>query len=227
MGVTLAKARIIPARAGFTPSRNGRSGPIYGSSPLARGLRPAGGPATPLRRIIPARAGFTLGAVRSGLVNRDHPRSRGVYVETDPFHYLVTGSSPLARGLPAHRDARVVHGRIIPARAGFTETMGRSVTLRMDHPRSRGVYKKPWRSVGSSVGSSPLARGLRHAEVHDRRVERIIPARAGFTSKCGAPAPQSADHPRSRGVYGGGGGGHRCVPGSSPLARGLHGVECG
>ena len=51
----------------------------------------------------------------------------------------------------------------------------------------------------------------------------IIPARAGFTSSARSRRPSSPDHPRSRGVY-------RSVfsvasrePGSSPLARGLHG----
>ena len=71
---------IIPARAGFTrpllrPVRERKDHPrsrgVYtlakdlglptkGSSPLARGLRPAASPAAPRSRIIPARAGFTL-----------------------------------------------------------------------------------------------------------------------------------------------------------------------
>ena len=52
-------------------------------------------------------------------------------------------------------------------------------------------------------------------------IERIIPARAGFTRHHDAGGARQADHPRSRGVYGraGAAGPHR--PGSSPLARGL------
>ena len=49
----------------------------------------------------------------------------------------------------------------------------------------------------------------------------IIPARAGFTVPRQSSSRSSRDHPRSRGVYAGGG---RCVltqAGSSPLARGL------
>ena len=61
---------------------------------------------------------------------------------------------------------------------------------------------------------------------HGREV-RIIPARAGFTLITALKQRISGDHPRSRGVY--------CADllricaekGSSPLARGLHGVAIG
>ena len=74
-------------------------------------------------------------------------------------------------------------------------------------------------------GSSPLARGLRLHGVVLPHVERIIPARAGFTAPAACGDQRPKDHPRSRGVYHG-----RVdhVPdegGSSPLARGL--PECG
>ena len=101
-GDGLRQLRIIPARAGFTPSPTGtptpsrdhpRSRGVYydptcegyvtgGSSPLARGLHTRGGGVTGL--------------------GVDHPRSRGVYA-----------------------DAGQVEGdaeRIIPARAGFTRS---------------------------------------------------------------------------------------------------------
>ena len=91
--------RIIPARAGFTPTHrvsptaaedHPRSRGVYvadggadllkkGSSPLARGLqqdrRPEGRPTG----IIPARAGFTVDPLDGVAVAEDHPRSRGVY----------------------------------------------------------------------------------------------------------------------------------------------------
>ena len=70
-------------------------------------------------------------------------------------------------------------------------------------------------------GSSPLARGLPVDEVAGTGLAGIIPARAGFTSRRRPPSPRSEDHPRSRGVYGGGVARGRCVGGSSPLARGL------
>ena len=74
---------------------------------------------------------------------------------------------------------------------------------------------------GPSLGSSPLARGLRDAVDLHTLQDGIIPARAGFTHKANQTNGQDQDHPRSRGVY-------RCTVrnrprfrGSSPLARGL------
>ena len=113
---------------------------------------------------------------------------------------------------------------IIPARAGFTEYYDVNATWRMDHPRSRGVYPgRPGKEL-TNGGSSPLARGLRHALKSIIFIVRIIPARAGFTSRRGAGGFCAQDHPRSRGVYlrdteiGG------TEKGSSPLARGLQDI---
>ena len=72
-----------------------------------------------------------------------------------------------------------------------------------------------------SLGSSPLARGLRRWTVVCCRGRRIIPARAGFTSAHSAAPPDSPDHPRSRGVYSTASHAVRRIIGSSPLARGL------
>ena len=53
----------------------------------------------------------------------------------------VIGSSPLARGL-LHPDIGVVgEVRIIPARAGFTDSQNGGENGVEDHPRSRGVYR--------------------------------------------------------------------------------------
>ena len=92
-------ARIIPARAGFTPvppehwcwwgdhprsrgvypSVGGGASTTRGSSPLARGLHRAPRPHADSSGIIPARAGFTTSTRPTGTRSRDHPRSRGVY----------------------------------------------------------------------------------------------------------------------------------------------------
>ena len=132
--------RIIPARAGFTPSPaatpasasdHPRSRGVYpfaaaaatwdaGSSPLARGLHSVGDVVLTLTRIIPARAGFTAATMGDGGGQRDHPRSRGVY----PVLATASSSAP----------------GIIPARAGFTGRRRRSFGRIRDHPRSRGVY---------------------------------------------------------------------------------------
>ena len=131
---------IIPARAGFTDPApvdvggredHPRSRGVYassqatrraetGSSPLARGLRAEYNPVDRLRRIIPARAGFTPGLGVEGLAHEDHPRSRGVYSVKRRSTPPRAGSSPLARGLPAHLHHPDLDQGIIPARAGFT-----------------------------------------------------------------------------------------------------------
>ena len=165
---------IIPARAGFTrpdsssgprcwdhPRSRGvywrrlvRANFIAGSSPLARGLPPTAPSAAP--------CGW------------DNPRSRGVYHQ---------GSSPLARGLRrALRPAPAQPG-IIPARAGFTRLQDQQDRRARDHPRSRGVYRGAFIRQADSVGSSPLARGLRCGPDSRCPRRRIIPARAGFTLK--------------------------------------------
>ena len=232
---------IIPARAGFTTSGSRRtpgvtdhprSRGVYtppasstttstGSSPLARGLHSTSTATGPSRRIIPARAGFT--DLRRALdhLTADHPRSRGVYVATCPRRRNTAGSSPLARGLPPPRTSGGAHPRIIPARAGFTGSVGRRPGRGWDHPRSRGVYPLQPPDDAHGPGSSPLARGLLPPPEPRRYFTGIIPARAGFTQPRERVAPADQDHPRSRGVYNVLYRGRVIGAGSSPLARGL------
>ena len=197
------RARIIPARAGFTRRDHHRRERGHGSSPLARGL-PAG----------------TITA-ESGVM--DHPRSRGVYDDPVPVHPSARGSSPLARGLPAVVGVEPDGPGIIPARAGFTSSRRHTGPCAWDHPRSRGVYIGWGSDFASTMGSSPLARGLRWRLRNAVTTKGIIPARAGFTLDRQVALPIPEDHPRSRGVY------EVHVPlaavvgGSSPLARGLRG----
>ena len=134
------RARIIPARAGFTSQRclpgsrrqdHPRSRGVYGrstrtraswdgSSPLARGLLHRRSHHWERGRIIPARAGFTPGERRGPGSATDHPRSRGVYGPRAMTCAAPGGSSPLARGLPDISGGPPGVAGIIPARAGFT-----------------------------------------------------------------------------------------------------------
>ena len=233
---------IIPARAGFTrpgrPSNRGawdhpRSRGVYcpdggagevflGSSPLARGLRTDASPSSASVRIIPARAGFTAASASRPRQRTDHPRSRGVYACQRARLSGEVGSSPLARGLHRPRPSGRTAAGIIPARAGFTSGGAARSAPPPDHPRSRGVYAPSGCGVVSAWGSSPLARGLPVRAPQSVALARIIPARAGFTSRPTRPRLSRTDHPRSRGVY------TFMMPsivmhsGSSPLARGLH-----
>ena len=173
-----------------------------GSSPLARGLRGHLGGVGRRLGIIPARAGFT-----------HHPSDSG---------HGHSGSSPLARGLRPARPALCGGRRIIPARAGFTRGRGGPSGRPGDHPRSRGVYVTPHGAGGVPLGSSPLARGLLAGGDGPLVGHRIIPARAGFTTRLRTAAVSYRDHPRSRGVYPSVSWPRSTLDGSSPLARGLH-----
>ena len=233
--------RIIPARAGFTAPAgpvaaarwdHPRSRGVYevdvpvksllnGSSPLARGLPGDHITGWWEAGIIPARAGFTGRRSRRRGSRRDHPRSRGVYADRWLIRTVHDGSSPLARGLPQDRPLPRGPLGIIPARAGFTRISDSVATDLADHPRSRGVYLITAQVRGQVPGSSPLARGLHDGSMKAVWTNRIIPARAGFTTNqrsCDASTP---DHPRSRGVYAPVSLESPYWTGSSPLARGL------
>ena len=188
------------SRGVYRPRVSGDAG-RWGSSPLARGL-PTGAAALRTRsRIIPARAGFTARCSARFRSTRDHPRSRGVYPTETRVITTAPGSSPLARGLRHQGVRRLRVAGIIPARAGFTPGRRWSASSRRDHPRSRGVYEGPWtapvdvgdhprsrgvytrmsRATAWTMGSSPLARGLRPRRALPQQPGGIIPARAGFT----------------------------------------------
>ena len=152
-----------------------------GSSPLARGLPHGPLGAVQARRIIPARAGFTRAPRCPCGPQKDHPRSRGVYVRVRPVTAAMTGSSPLARGLLPAQSVAAARERIIPARAGFTGPRGPPSWRPRDHPRSRGVYLRKHLQGMAQSGSSPLARGLPDMTRDLVGATRIIPARAGFT----------------------------------------------
>ena len=234
-------AGIIPARAGFTERAamggaeawdHPRSRGVYptvtlnpandvGSSPLARGLPEGQCAVCEKDRIIPARAGFTPCPACATGTERDHPRSRGVYLLDSGASRIAVGSSPLARGLRRRRRTRCAGWGIIPARAGFTHEPLAGRDHLGDHPRSRGVYPAACPTGTSSSGSSPLARGLLGQHRRHGGGRGIIPARAGFTRGGGGVDAAHADHPRSRGVYRLNRTGPPAQKGSSPLARGL------
>ena len=188
--------------------------------PVARPAGPTGryctwkpGPSKPAR---PPRA--------SSPRRTDHPRSRGVHLETQRRVLLPQGSSPLARGaLEGVAGVDVVGevgARIIPARAGCTPVTSAPASPNRDHPRSRGVHDRCVPPRLAAAGSSPLARGARPVTSWPTFTHRIIPARAGCTrSGCVGSCPWS-DHPRSRGVHFTESCFRLFLTGSSPLARG-------
>ena len=205
-------------------------------------------------RIIPARAGFTTPSSSGRSPGSDHPRSRGVYRILQEGLSPPPGSSPLARGLPGGCVRRHQSGRIIPARAGFTDYDHDFRPRRADHPRSRGVYRdRQGRRIlraGSSPlarglplsaflrpsfthGSSPLARGLQYRPSAGDSQLRIIPARAGFTARVPRGRAPVRIIPARAGFTGGISGRRAWMP-DHPRSRGVymrgvsgHGVAIG
>ena len=212
--------RFIPARAGNTRERHcaAAARPVHprsrgehltltgvtvgdtGSSPLARGTRPAGAGSSVADRFIPARAGNTVANVLASLCMAVHPRSRGEHVGMHSTLYSPRGSSPLARGTLKVDGEEKDATRFIPARAGNTGITFRALPL--------------------AFGSSPLARGTRWPPRTGRAGRRFIPARAGNTQAEDRARRPMPVHPRSRGEHYGGRGSGKSHFGSSPLARG-------
>ena len=182
-GRRVAVPGLIPARAGSTiqslfpasgpwahPRSRGEHAPLSparpvatGSSPLARGARPAPYPGGMTAGLIPARAGSTPpgrpGLGRGGA----HPRSRGEHSMCVVPDGSGGGSSPLARGAHVlHHSEGQLEG-LIPARAGSTRCARSPGRKRRAHPRSRGEHVAVSVSTPKGYGSSPLARGAQRA----------------------------------------------------------------
>ena len=130
------------------------------------------------------------------------------------------GSSPLARGARVSCAGIPVTERLIPARAGNTQSLLRDLSSFSAHPRSRGEHPPGRRPVPVAGGSSPLARGTHGDKVRQWTGTRLIPARAGNTTMTSKTFTSRSAHPRSRGEHVRGRGGCHSRGGSSPLARG-------
>ena len=175
----------------------------------------------PLRlRIIPARAGPTRPPSTSRSLKPDHPRSCGANFTPVETGSTPAGSSPLVRGQPELVLDPVERVRIIPARAGPTESPSKHQMALSDHPRSCGANMGGNPEAEAQFGSSPLVRGQRRRTRCHRLRRRIIPARAGPTPVVRVRGWFQPDHPRSCGANGVRGSPRPASGGSSPLVRG-------
>ena len=210
-----------PRTRGVYATRGRCTVSVAGSSPHTRGLPHQGTLHGQRRRIIPAHAGFTRADGPAGPGQADHPRTRGVYRASHHDPVGLWGSSPHTRGLP--HALRLDHDgpRIIPAHAGFTIPGTTPPSTPADHPRTRGVYGRRRTTARGMSGSSPHTRGLHRGGLRHADDARIIPAHAGFTSGVTARPWRWEDHPRTRGVYPGAGGGHRRRVGIIPAHAGF------
>ncbi len=152
--------RLIPARAGNTkavkdfivpspahPRSRGEhtqatkpEAQSFGSSPLARGTPCHCSKVTSFLRLIPARAGNTSWQRKRSRRSPAHPRSRGEHDCRACAPSLLFGSSPLARGTRPAQPVPYLQERLIPARAGNTDSLFNCPGGFSAHPRSRGEH---------------------------------------------------------------------------------------
>ena len=154
-----------------------------------------------------------------------HPRMRGERSCNPICCGGVSGSSPHARGTQAHRRRYTGILRFIPACAGNADCRHAAQPPGSVHPRMRGERVAYLHGARQDCGSSPHARGTRPASHCCPVQDRFIPACAG-NARRGTPRHTGAPvHPRMRGerpvnklrnMFG---------VGSSPHARGTHGLH--
>ena len=218
-----AKRRIIPARAGQTPSGiadsshradhpracGANSSTIKsitvpsGSSPRVRGKLVLGVVGLAGSRIIPARAGQTHVNACKLMIRPDHPRACGANSFQPPIIGLDYGSSPRVRGKRPRSRRTAHHQRIIPARAGQTTHGHAGNGQGPDHPRACGANVKCFSINEPEYGSSPRVRGKQSDFM--RKLLSAGPSIIGFAqwlqSSCYCSCFQSsAKTPISRGT---------------------------
>ena len=153
-----------------------------------------------------------------------HPRPRGEHLKMMRLWRILIGSSPPARGTLLTQVSVIVRSRFIPARAGNTHHASRADAAFSVHPRPRGEHKRRGGSENSMVGSSPPARGTLVEFLFCQEWIRFIPARAGNTCGQRRRSLWSPVHPRPRGEHAGNHSPCFVSAGSSPPARGTHGM---
>ena len=191
-----------------------------GSSPRVRGklanqLNPHIRP-----RLIPACAGKTPRGPGYRGGSPAHPRVCGE--NQRGFHNTdaVAGSSPRVRGKPEGGGLGGDRVRLIPACAGKTDGTATESAPTRAHPRVCGENVRPFAGALRVQGSSPRVRGKRDLrQVLLCRV-RLIPARAGKTTRRRPVSPSPPAHPRACGENVLAASSASSTPGSSPRVRG-------
>ena len=190
-----------------------------GSSPRGRGKHSNSGIRRHRLRLIPARAGKTWNHSTTTDTAAAHPRAGGENDLTEPIIELMPGSSraggeniadPLGkstargsspRGRGKHQALRtgMGRGRLIPARAGKTESNGRAVTHSGAHPRAGGENPASQMKKEPLSGSSPRGRGKPKRLASNGVWSGLIPARAGKTTRSWITVADEGAHPRAGG----------------------------
>ena len=136
------------------------SGCYLGSSPLTRGIQSPMGMFPAYARFTPAHAGNTKHVQKNLPPAWVHPRSRGEYLSPVFLNLLISGSSPLTRGILLHAVEISRSCRFTPAHAGNTHPEILFLLRLQVHPRSRGEYDLLNCTMLEATGSPPLTRGI-------------------------------------------------------------------
>ena len=152
-------------------------------------------------RLIPARAGSTNPPLPGPHPGSAHPRASGEHLPQTRQDAAACGSSPRERGAPDAEDDGLGGGRLIPARAGSTRLWSRWCSVRSAHPRASGEHRTAWAYSPGVYGSSPRERGAHQRDHPQVRVRRLIPARAGSTTRATCHPRWKPAHPRASGEH--------------------------
>ena len=164
-----------------------------------RGKRDSGCGAVQCLRLIPAHAGKTRLPALAVNDQRAHPRACG---ENCPFPGTsrnAGGSSPRMRGKRSVSTDQTDAGRLIPAHAGKTVWIGRSLLQYGAHPRACGENGNFARSFTKLYGSSPRMRGKLPSLKRVTLKLGLIPAHAGKTPYGKRLIAPRGAHPRACG----------------------------
>ena len=223
----LPLARLIPARAGKTPTtpRPPCTGPAHpracGENPRMRGASRAAASSSPRVRgklrvvsapgdhcgLIPARAGKTSAECGWPCGRGAHPRACGENQGTSYKEKSMDGSSPRVRG-------KLLGHLYVTAEGGA-------------HPRACGENPEDVPSLEPVSGSSPRVRGKLLGHLYVTAEGGLIPARAGKTVVLSRACLRGWAHPRACGENPPGPSPTVAAPGSSPRVRGKPTVTTG
>ena len=154
---------------------------------------------------------------------RAHPRACGENIHDSLTRTRTRGSSPRVRGKQFFHPILIVSTGLIPARAGKTTHWCGRWTRCSAHPRACGENEIARAEDVNGNGSSPRVRGKPVELDRVSRADRLIPARAGKTTRDPSSRSGLWAHPRACGENWANAG--KTVPfeGSSPRVRGKRG----
>ena len=170
-----------------------------GSSPRGRGKHGVQVARSFCERLIPARAGKTVTGRASSARHGAHPRAGGENRYVRVAAIACMGSSPRGRGKHGGGCLDLRHNGLIPARAGKTHAKSEDAGKTAAHPRAGGENNVGSFERHSLAGSSPRGRGKLMRRTMRVCAGRLIPARAGKTSRSESSPPTKAAHPRAGG----------------------------